>query len=487
LLTLFAGLLAGCAAGPPITRQPLAIEPPATYQADPGAPAAETPPARPSLPTTGGSWWRRFGDPLLDDLVDEALGNSPTLEAAAARLDAALAQAEVAGADRLPRIDAGLNGARRRQNFIGLPIPGAEGDVLSNTSSTRGASLDVAWEADLWGRLRAGSAAALARAEAAEADLAAVRNSLIGQVAKAWFGWLEAREQLRIAEETLDNRARFRQQIEERYRRGLRSALDLRLALASEANSEAAMVVRAEGEANAARRLEVLLARYPGAVSLPEAASGLPARPPSAIPREQPADLLTRRPDLIAAELRMAASGLDVAAARAALYPRLSLNGSIGRSSSAFEDLLDNDFSVWSLAAGLVQPLFQGGRLRAAVSAAEARRTEAAAAYLSTALGAFNEVESALSAERFLDERVAALAIATEQSAAARDLAEQRYRTGLDVYLTVLEAQRQAALSRGQLLLARRLRLEARVDLHLALGGDYTLEEAPNESRKASP
>ncbi len=435
------------------------------------------------ISATGDAWWRRFGDSRLDDLVDEALRRSPTLHAAAARLDAAIAQSDVAGAERLPRVDAGLTGARRRQNFIGLPIPGAEGDVLSNTSSTRSASVDVAWEVDLWGRLRAGSAAALARAEAADADLAAVRNSLIGQVAKAWFGWLEAQEQLRLAQVTVENRTRFREQIEARYRRGLRSALDLRLALAGEASSEDSRIARAQAAANAARRLEILLARYPAAASLPEGASELPAPPPE-IPSGQPAELLARRPDLIAAELRMAASGLDVAAARAALYPRLQLSGSAGRSSTALEDLVDSDFSVWSLAAGLARPLFQGGRLRAAVSAAEARQSEAAAGYLAATLGAFSEVESAFAAERFLDDRVAALAVAARQSAAARDLAEQRYRAGLDVYLTVLEAQRQATSSRAQLLVTRRQRLEVRVDLHLALGGDYASEEAVSPSRK---
>ena len=169
----------------------------------------------------------------------------------------------------------------------------------------------------------------------------------------------------------------------------------------------------------------------------------------------------------------------------------LAFSGSAGRSSTRLEDLIDDDFSVWSLAAGLVQPLFQGGRLRAAVSAAEAHRSEAAANYLAAALGAFDEVETALEAERLLAERAAALAEAAAQSAEARELAEERYRAGLDDYLTVLESQRRATLSRSQLLAARRQRLEARVDLHLALGGDYAL--APTSaaggggSRKATP
>jgi outer membrane protein TolC len=217
--------------------------------------------------------------------------------------------------------------------------------------------------------------------------------------------------------------------------------------------------------------LEVLLARYPGGDSLPGGAP-LPASL-TPVATGHPAELVTRRPDLIAAELRLTATGLDVRAARAALYPRLRLTASVGRSSIEAKDLLDEDFSIWSLAMGLVQPLFQGGRLRASLSAAEALQRQAAEAYLTAALAAFSEVEAALAAERFLHESLEALAVAADQSLAARDLAERRYRSGLEEYLTVLESQRQATVSQSLLLLARRRQVEARIDLHLALGGDY--------------
>jgi len=421
-------------------------------------------------------WWRRFDDPSLDALVQEALQQSPTLDAARARLRAAVGVARLAGADSKPQADLSLDGVRRQQNFIGLPIPGTEGQVLTNTSTNLGLSINAAWEIDLWGRLATGRDAASVRSDAATEDLAALQLSLVGQVTKAWFGWLEARQQVGLAEETLSNRSRTRQQIEDRYRLGLRTALDLRLAKANEADARAQLSVRRQNADRTARRLEVLVARYPAGDSLElgDEVQGLPEMPElPALASSQPAVLVTQRPDLAAAERRLAAAGLDVQGARAALYPRLRLSGSVGGSSVDLEDLLDTDFSVWSLAAGLLQPIFQGGRLRATVDIAEARRQEAAAGYISAALGAFSEVEGALAAENYLDARLRALTDASEQSLAARELAERRYRSGLADYLTVLESQRLATLSQSQLLTSRREQLDARTDLHLALGGDH--------------
>jgi len=159
--------------------------------------------------------------------------------------------------------------------------------------------------------------------------------------------------------------------------------------------------------------------------------------------------------------------------ARTELYPRLSLTGNAGTATGALADLLDGDFGVWSLVGNLIQPLFQGGRLRAGVARAEARAAEELATYANTALLAYSEVETALAAEAFLTERARHLAIAVEQSRAAETLADDRYRAGLDDYVTVLESQRLALQAEGDLITARRQRLENRVDLYLALGGGF--------------
>jgi outer membrane protein TolC len=182
---------------------------------------------------------------------------------------------------------------------------------------------------------------------------------------------------------------------------------------------------------------------------------------------------VTRRPDLLAAERRLTAAGFSVASARANLYPQFRLTGSAGTFSKEIEDLLDTDFSVWGLAANLLQPIFQGGRLRAGVDLSEARYRELAEGYVQSVLRAFAEVESALAAERYLLRQQEALAETATQFAAAERLANDRYAVGLSDYLAVLEAQRSTFLARTELLAARRLRLDTRVDLYLALGGGF--------------
>jgi NodT family efflux transporter outer membrane factor (OMF) lipoprotein len=461
-------LTGGCASAPPHDPPDPGFPVPESWvQGEDGEPSAAPYPAM-------DVWWTDYGD-RLDELVEAAFLHNHDLAAAYARVAAAEAEARIAGAGALPQANAGFDAARRRQNFIGFPIPGGDGQVLSTTTTTHDAGLDVAWEVDLWGRLRAGEAAALAGLQASAADYHAARLSLAGQTASAWFGLIEAAEQLELARAEAENRRRTTERIRRRYELGLRPALDLRLALSSQAGAEAAVPAREQALDAARRRLELLVGRYPAGTAGPEAEGAGPLPPvPPPVPAGLPAALIGRRLDLIAAERRLAAAGLAIEQARAALYPQLRLTGSAGRASGELEDLLDGDFSVWSVAAGLLQPLFQGGRLRAGVDLAEARREEALAGFRAAALRAFGEVEAALAAEALLADREAALERAVEETAAARDLAEERYDLGLIDYLTVLETQRAALAAESALLEARRQRLDARVDLHLALGGGFT-------------
>jgi NodT family efflux transporter outer membrane factor (OMF) lipoprotein len=415
-------------------------------------------------------WWESFGDPRLAELVTAAWARNPDLGAAAARVEAALAQARIAGSTLAPQLEAAGSGSRARQNFIGLPIPGGERQVLSSTSTSLGVSLNIAWEADLWGRLAAARSAARAQGEATRADLAAARLSLTGQVVKGWFAVTEAQAQVELAAETRANRALTEERIRRRFEAGLRGALDLRLARANRAAADALLAQRRQQLDAAVRQLETLLGSYPeGRRTAGGPFQDLPATPPVGLP----AELLTRRPDLVAAELRLAAAGFSVAEARASLYPQLRLTGSAGRRSQELEDLLENDFSVWSLAANLLQPLFQGGRLRAGVDLQEARFREAALGYAGALLAALGEVETTLAAEELLRDQVSALAEAATQAEAARKLSVERYGAGLVDLLTVLESERQALDSRSQLLAARRQLLANRADLHLALGGGF--------------
>ena len=421
-------------------------------------------------------WWKSFKDPGLDRLIAETLDNNRDLRAAAARIDAASAQARIAGADLYPSVSALANGNRRRQNFIGFPSfnrNGSSGEVVSNTTTVLGVSLDTTWEIDLWGRIRAGTSAALAGLQASRAEFESARISLAGQVAKTWFVLSETDLQVDLTRRNVESFRKTVAQVRSRFSRGLRSSLDLRLALTNLHTAEGALEQVLAEKASIIRQIEVLAGRYPEGTleNRPE----LPPLPPP-VPAGLPAELIARRPDLAAAERRLAAAGARVAEARRSLYPRLTLTGSTGRQSEEFADLLNGNFSVWSIVAGLTQPLFQGGRLRAGVELAGANEREAVELYVGAALTAYREVETALETERRLAVVERGFALASEQAAAARKLAEDRYRSGLDGFLTVLEAQRRDIDAEQRLIEIRRLRLDTRVDLHLALGGGFTLD-----------
>ncbi|HVR34769.1 MAG TPA: efflux transporter outer membrane subunit [Methylomirabilota bacterium] len=473
LCVLLAALLAGCARSPDRHAFPPA-----------GTPAAwSTPAASAEVPTR--DWWTTLDSAELNAFIDEALAVNPDLEAAVARLDAAIAQAAIAGADLSPGVGLGFDSQRRQQNFVGFPIPGQGDEVLTTRSTSHAVSFNVSWELDLWGRVRAGQRAALAEVQASAADFNGARLSLAAQTAKAWIALTETRRQLELARSTVDNHRQTAGQVRDRYERGLRSPLDLRLAQASLHDAEALAALRG-AELDAAKRgLEVLLGRYPSGTL--QAIAELPDIPVS-VPAGLPAQLLERRPDLIVAERRLAASHSRVQEAKAALLPRISLTASGGRSSSELDDLLSSQFNVWSLAGNLAQPLLEGGRLQANVDLSEARGREALAAYASTVLRAFSEVETALAAESHLEQREQDLLHSVEQSRAALVLAEDRYRLGLEEMVTLLESQRRLLNAESQWIAVRRQRLENRVDLHLALGGGFSIEpDAARVSKNPVP
>jgi NodT family efflux transporter outer membrane factor (OMF) lipoprotein len=410
---------------------------------------------------------------VLPALVHEALVANHDLQAAAARLEQAQEVARIAVADLQPQVGAGLSAARQRQVFVGFPIPGSAGNVLSTQSTRYGVSLDATWEVDLWGRLRAGARAAVADAQAVAADVRGARLSLASQTARAWFAAVEAAEQRRLARATASSRQESAAAVRVRYEQGLRPALDLRLALSQQAEAAAAVQQRQAQLDLVVRQLEALLGRYPGgALEGRLEAASLPALPPP-VPAGLPAEVFGRRPDLVAAERRLAAAAQRRQAARRALYPRLTLTAAGGTASDQLGDLLDGDFRVWSLVAGLTQPLFQGGRLRAGVRRAQAAEEEALASWAGAALRAFAEVESALAVAGALAAREQLLAASAQQLGAARQLAGERYRSGVGDYLTLLESESREHAARSALLSVRRQRLDNRIDLHLALGGGF--------------
>ena len=428
------------------------------------------------------AWWRQFGNDELTAQVELALAHNHDLVAAAARVQAAEAQARIAGAALKPSLDAGLDARRGRQNFIGLPLPGGEGDVLSTTSSSLGVSLDLAWEWDLWGRLAAGERAALEDFQATRADYAGAQLSIAGQTAKAWLALAEARLQLQLAEQTVVSFSQNTGFIRRRYEQGRIEPLELRLAENNLASAESLLYFRAEQIERVARQLQILTGAYPdgqvGATELPPI--------PAEIPAGVPSDLLQRRPDLASAEARLAAADYRLWEARKALWPSIRLTASAGRTSAELDDLLKESFDVWSLAGGIVQPIFNGGRLRAAIDASDARAREALANYGQSSLVAFSEVETALSTQEHIDDREASLEVAAQQAEAAQALAERKYEAGTTNLLAVLESQRRALNARAEQITSRRQRLDNRIDLYLALGGGFRAEESNDAAHPAA-
>lgn len=406
----------------------------------------------------------------MDALIEETLRNSYQLRAVAARLETALIEAEIAGADRMPSVGLGLNGRRQRQNFIGLPIPGFAGRVPRATFTNLGASLDINWEADLWGRIRNGEILAGALASVHSADLAAARHSLAGQTAKAWFACSEANLQLALSREMVASYEATSKWLRNRFEAGFAPALEISLVEADISTAESAVHLRREQLDRSIRQVELLAGRYPRGdlrvrENLPEISSSVPAGVPS--------QLLTRRPDLIAAQRRLLASDVGIAQAQTALHPRLSLTTASGTSSRGLLSLLNWDYTVWSLLGNIVQPIFQGGRLKRQVDIAQGRSREILETYAGAVLQAFGEVESALSVESFLRDRLRELEASVTEADTAREQARFRYRHGLGDMLVVLQMDRRILNSRSQILTLQRLLLENRIDLHLAVGGGF--------------
>jgi len=468
---LLLAFLTSCATKPP-KQQPLTdVTVPEQWAAD-ASPAA-----------VHDRWWEDFGSSNLNVVVAEALTNNFDIRVAAARLDAAVAQSGIEGAAQYPWLAFDFDARRAKQNYIGRPIPGSGAEVLSTRTTTYGATFAAAWELDIWGRVRSGVSAAIAEVQASEADLAGVRQSIAAQSAKAWLAVIEARQQVAIAEARAASFETTARQNLRRYERGLAPPLDVRLALTTAANAKSNLAQRRDQLQRATRQYELLLGRYPdGEANLP---AELPALPP-AIPAGLPADLLERRPDLVAAERRLASTDKRLSQAKRSLLPRISLTASGGTSTADLEDIVSDSFSVWALAANVAQPIFEGGRLRANIAREKATVQAATAQYAKAALTAFGEVEEHLSTGAYLAEQESHLAESLKQSRASLRLAEERYNSGLEIILTVLTSQAAVFDAESNLAAVRRQILDNRINLHLALGGGFGSEHhasTPSEAR----
>lgn len=456
LLTLFLGL-AGCARSPKsqVTQLPLSIPEQFTAQ------------TAPTVESTF-DWLSDFGDTALQELVAEALTANFDLKAASARLEAAVANQRTIRSGQFPTLDANLNGSRQKNNFQNLA-----GSIGTRIFNNYNLNARVAWEIDLWAKVKNRVQASIADVEAEEATYQAARLSLAAMALRSWFDTVEAELQLQLADKTLQVFEQNLTIVEASFERGLPDrALDVRLTRANVENARSTLAQRRRQWDAAVRALETLLGRYPSA-SLVVATELPPLN--QAIPPGLPSELLHRRPDLVAAERRLAASLERVKVAKKNLIPTISLSSSAGTSSGALRDILDPDLLIWNIAGNLTQPIFRGGQLLADIKASKANSSQALAGYAQTALAAFQEVESLLAADGFLQDQLTATQRAAEESVGAEDLAWQQYQRGLVDIITVLESQRRAFTAQSAALSIANTRLANRINLYLALGGDFTL------------
>ena len=463
--TLFAlAALTGCASVSDIAGEPVAV-----FPAAPEAPKAWAK-AGISEELPEGNWIAQFNDPVMEALVTETLAANPDLRAQLAVVRAARAQARSVYGRSLPNVS--VSGS------AGVTSTYSEITDERFTDPTFGARAEASWTADLWGRIQASIDAAEADLAASEADLASARLSLAAQTAIAWTDLTEALAQERVAVETYEARDRIVTLTERRFARGLSTALDVRTARSARATAEAAIAARRQASGNAARRLEILLGRYPA--NEIEAPADLPELAPITA-AGTPTMLLSRRPDIAASEARLVAAGLRAEQARLALLPSLTLTGSLAANETELADLIDPVRIAANAIAGLSQPVFNGGALRADRDAAIAQAERALALYAGDVLTAWREVEDTLAADEFLADQVDAQRRALDEAIEAEELATRQYSSGLVSIFNLIDAQTRRLNAESNLIAARSARVSNRISFHLAIGG--AVEEGPAGSQ----
>ncbi len=407
------------------------------------------------------TWLDDLNSTEMSTLTREALAGSPDLQIVEARYRAARWRARGAfGGNLLPSLEIGGDATRRE-----TPIANSDERLRTEFMTS---SIVASWEIDLWGRLAARTLASDLTADAAEEDLNGARLSVAGQSATAWVSLIEAQQLLALAEEDLQTRQRALDLTQRRYDAGIATSLALRTARSQVASARAFQAQAQDSLLITSRRLQEIMGRYPdGAL---RAEGDLPHLTALAA-AGAPADLLERRPDVLASENRLRAAGFRIHEARANLLPRLTLTGTAGSTGTALNQIDDSANMVSNLIAGLTMPIFNGGALQAESRATVADRRAAAAAYVRTSLAAWREVEGAISADQSLEIREREFATAAEEAQAAQDLAEREYSRGVATLFELIDAYTRRIDAERGLITARAARVSNRIAYHVALGG----------------
>lgn len=410
-------------------------------------------------------WREFFRDPALQQLIEVALENNRDLRVAALNVDAYRALYRVQRADVLPAVSADGTGTRSRTpgdlNMSGEP----------SISSQYSATFGVSWELDLFGRLRSLRDQALEEFFASEAAQRSTQISLIASVANAWLTLQADQALLQVTRDTLKTYEESLGLTQRSFDVGVASALELRQARSAVDSARVSIEQYTRLVAQDRNALTLLLGQ-----SLPAglpSSDGLERTQLAALPIGLPSDLLQQRPDILQAEYQLRAINASIGAARAAFFPRISLTGAAGTASSELSGLFDGGSGYWSFSPSISVPIFNAGQLRANLDYAQISKNIQVAQYEKAIQTAFREVADGLAAQATYTRQVQAQRDLLRTSEDYYDLAERRYRTGVDSYLTLLDAQRQLFSVQQQLIGDRLAQMTSEVNLFKALGGGW--------------
>ena len=445
-------LLASCAIGP--TYEKPAVATPATFKEA----GAEWRAAQPRDEQPKGKWWEAFEDPVLSALLEQVEVSNQTLAAAEARYRQARTQVQSARSQLFPTVGASAGASRSRRG---------EGQA----SSSYEIGLDARWEPDLWGRVRRTIEAARATTDASAGDVQAVRLSLQAELATSYFQLRATDAQRRLLEDTIVAFERSLTIANNRYKAGVSARVDVVQAEAQLLSTRAQAIDLGATRAALEHAIAVLVGKAPAEFALAPVATYAPRIPE--VPPVLPSALLERRPDVAAAERRVAAANARIGIAQAAYFPDLSLSGSGGLASGALSSLVSAPSRVWSLGLGLAATLLDFGARGAEGERARAAHDEAVANYRQAVLDAFQEVEDNLSTTRVLNEEVVVQEQALRAARESVVLTQNQYKAGTVSYLNVVQVQAtQLAEERQAVQLVGR-RLATTVALIRALGGGW--------------
>lgn len=435
------------------------------------------------------NWWLSFDDPVLNRVVDSTLHANLDLVEAVARVAEIRAQYRIERSALFPGVSATASGSFNDQpsnsgfgaQFAALGGEGEGGEDVPQqpTGPDRisfenySAAATLSYELDFWGRIRNSSRAALSEYFASEADLQAAYLAVVNQAILTYFEVVDLRRRIAFSVETIDILTERVSRTQERYDRGLVSSFELYATLQDYRNTQANLPVLERQLVDAQGRLAVVMGKYAGQIDAVLGDTLAPKLDTSPIPVGIPADLLTQRPDVRAAAERLEAARYRIGARKADLYPTIAPSGTIGLQSSNFDQLFDLNQWYVNLVGNITAPLFQGGRLRANVDAAEAQYLQIAAGYTRTVLTAFQEAESALAGMEEERQRFDFLSGQREEAQAAVDLQASRFESGVGEYLDYLDALRTYYNVETNLSAAARDLALARLGVHRALGGGW--------------